>query len=128
MVERLAALASMLVRHAGAYTELLLTDIDATRSLLHQRVLLGMVLATASVLAVAMGCVGIIALTWDTAARLWAIAGLLVVFLGVAVLAFRKLSALRAGEPPLLSQTLREWEKDRRLLEDLLARERGQPS
>jgi len=128
MVERLAAFGSIAVRHAGAYTELLLSDIDATRVLLHRRVVAGSVLAGASVLAAGMGCVGIIALTWDTAARLWAIAALLLVFLAVAALSWWKLSTLRAGEPPLLSQTAREWEKDRRLLEELLARERRQAS
>src|ERR1700747_659984 len=114
MVERLAALGSIAVRHAGAYTELLLSDIDATRVLLRRRVVAGSVLAAASVLAAGMGCVVIIALTWDTAARRWAIAALLLVFLAVAALSWWKLSTLRAAEPPLLAQTAREWEKDRR--------------
>src|SRR5215475_14803922 len=108
MVERLVALASIVVRHAGAYTELMLSDIDAARTLLHRRVIAGTVLAGASVLAAGMACVSVIALTWDTAARWWAIAGLLVVFLTAAAVAFAKLSSLRTAEPALLSQTVQE--------------------
>jgi uncharacterized membrane protein YqjE len=125
MIERLVALASIAVRHAGAYTDLILSDIDATRSMLHRRLVAGTVVVGSSVLAAALGCVWIIALTWDTPARIWAIAALLVVFLAVAAVSLWKLTTLRAREPPMLSRTAREWAKDRQLLEELLARERA---
>ena len=128
MVERLAAIASITVRHAGAYTDLILSDIDASRAGLRRRVLAGTILAVSSVLAAGLACVWVIALTWDTPARLWAIGGLLLVFGVVAVACLYQLSTLRASEPALLSQTAREWAKDRQLLEELLARERSQAS
>jgi len=127
-MERLAALASLAVRHAGAYTDLILSDIDATRAVLHRRVVAGTIVLGASVLAAALACVWIIALTWDTAARAWAIAALLLLFVAVAAAAGWRLNRLRSGEPALLSQTAREWAKDRQLLEELLARERVRSS
>jgi uncharacterized membrane protein YqjE len=128
MVERLVALASIAVRHAGAYTDLILSDIDASRSALRRRLLTATIMVSSSVLAAGMACVGVIALTWDTPARIWAIAGLLTVFLAIAIACSRKLSALRASDPALLSQAAREWAKDRELLEELLARERAETS
>jgi uncharacterized membrane protein YqjE len=123
-MERLAALASLAVRHAGAYADLILSDIDATRAVLHRRVVAGTIVIGASVLAAALACVWIIALTWDTAARAWVIAALLLLFMAVAAAAWWWLNRLRSGEPAMLAQTAREWAKDRQLLEELLARER----
>jgi|SRR5579862_5933203 len=123
-MERLAAFASLAVRHAGAYTDLILSDIDATRVVLHRRVVAGTVVIGASVLAAALACVWIIALTWETAARIWVIGALLLLFVAVAAAAWWRLTALRSHGPAMLSQTAREWAKDRQLLEELLARER----
>lgn len=123
-MERLAALASLAVRHAGAYTDLILSDLDATRVVLHQRVVAGTIVIGAGVLAAALACVWIIALTWDTAARIWAIAALLLLFVAVAAAAWWRLNTLRNSGPAILSQTAHEWAKDRQLLEELLARER----
>jgi uncharacterized membrane protein YqjE len=128
LIDRLAALGSIAVRHAGAYTDLILSDIDATRRVFHRRMIAGTVMVGATVLAAAMGCVWVIAVTWDTAARVWAIVGLLGVFLVIAACALWKLNALKEAEPGMLSQTAREWAKDRQLLEELLARERAEPS
>ena len=41
-------------------------------------------------------------------------------FVVIALAAFWRFRVLDAGAPGLLSQTSREWEKDRRLLERLL--------
>ncbi len=123
-MERLAALASLAVRHVGAYTDLILSDIDATRAVLRRRVVAGTILIGASVLAAGLACVWIIALTWDTAARVWVIAALTLLFMAVAAAAWWWLNRLRSGAPALLAQTAREWAKDRQLLEELLARER----
>ena len=128
MMERLAALASIAVRHADAYAELILSDIDATRRGFHRRIIVGTVMVAATVLAAGMACVWVIALTWDTPARIGVIVALLGLFVAVAGSALWKLNALTAGEPRMLSQTAREWAKDRQLLEELLAHERAEPS
>jgi uncharacterized membrane protein YqjE len=76
------------------------------------------------VLGVVMGCIWLIAATWDTAARTWVIAGLLGVFVAIAAVAFWRLKQLSAGGRGVLPQTAGEWAKDRRLLEELFERER----
>jgi uncharacterized membrane protein YqjE len=121
--DRLAAAASIVVRHAGAYTDLIVSDVDAAGQGLGRRLWAGAILAAGVAFAAAMACVWVIAVTWDTAARIWAIAGLLALFATVAVIAYLELKALKAA-PSVLSRTAREWEKDRVLLEELLTRVR----
>ncbi len=124
MVDRLAVAASIAVRHAGAYTDLMLVDVDTAAESLRRRIAAGALLGIALLLAILMGCVAVLAATWDTNGRYWAVGGLLVFFSVVAGLAYRTLLLLNANAPGVLSRTAREWAKDRELLEELLARER----
>jgi len=124
MIDRLAVAASIAVRHAGAYTDLILSDMDVAGRFVRRRVAAGSVAGGSIALAVALVCVLAIALTWDTAARMWMIAGLAVLFVGIAVLALRTLRRLNDDAPPVLARTAHEWAKDRQLIEELLARER----
>jgi uncharacterized membrane protein YqjE len=124
MIERLSAVASIAVRHAGAYTDLILSDLEAASTAFGRRLLAAAVMACAMVLGVVMGCIWLIAATWDTAARTWVIAGLLGVFVAIAAAAFWRLKQLSAGGRGVLPQTAGEWAKDRRLLEELFERER----
>ena len=128
MIERLSAVASIAVRHAGAYTDLILSDLDAASAALGQRLLAAAVMACALVFAILMGCVWLLAATWDTAAHYWVIAGLLGLFLAIAAAAFWWLRLLIAGAPGVLPQTAGEWAKDRQLLEELLEQERAEAS
>jgi uncharacterized membrane protein YqjE len=122
MSDRLSTAASLAVRHAGAYVDLIQSDLDLTSRLLRARVLAAAVMSLALLQAVALGCVWIIAAAWDTPLRMPTIAALVGLFLVVAGAAFWKFRSLDASAPPLLSQTTREWSKDRQLLEELLAR------
>jgi uncharacterized membrane protein YqjE len=128
MIERLSAVASIAVRHAGAYTDLILSDLDAASAALGQRLLAAAAMACALVFAILMGCVWLLAATWNTAAHYWVIAGLLGLFLAIAAAAFWRLRLLTAGAPGVLPQTAGEWAKDRQLLEELLERERAEAS
>jgi uncharacterized membrane protein YqjE len=128
MIERLSAVATIAVRHAGAYTDLILSDLDAASAALRQRLLAAAVMACALMFAILMGCLWLIAATWDTVARYWVIAGLLGLFLAIAAAAFWRLTLLAAGAPGVLPQTAGEWAKDRRLLEELFERERAAAS
>jgi uncharacterized membrane protein YqjE len=128
MIDRLSAVAAIAVRHAGAYTDLILSDLDAASAALGRRLLAAAVMACALVFAILMGCVWLIAATWETVARYWVIAGLLGLFLAIAAAAFWRLKLLTAGAPGVLPQTAGEWAKDRRLLEELLERERAEAS
>jgi uncharacterized membrane protein YqjE len=122
MIDRLSTAASLVVRHAGAYVDLIQSDLDLTSRVLRVRVIAALIVALALQLAVALGCVWIIAAAWDTPLRIPAIASLLGLFLVLAGAALWKFRALDTSAPPLLAQTIREWAKDRRLLEELLAR------
>jgi hypothetical protein len=124
VIERLAVAASIAVRHAGAYTDLILSDMDVAGRFVRKRVVAGSAAAGAIGFAIALACVWAIALAWDTAARMWTIAGLAVLFFGIAVLALRALRQLNDDAPPVLARTAHEWAKDRQLIEDVLARER----
>jgi uncharacterized membrane protein YqjE len=126
MIERLSAVASIAVRHAGAYTDLILSDLDAASAAAGRRLLAAAVMACAVLLAVVMACVWLIAATWDTTAHDWVIAGLLGVFLAIAAAAFWRLKQLAARGRGILPQTAGEWAKDRLLLEELFERERAQ--
>lgn len=125
MIERLSAVASIAVRHAGAYTDLILSDLETASTAFGRRLLAAAVMACAILLALLMACVWLIAATWDTVARIWVIAGLLGLFLAIAAAAFWWLRQLAAGGRGVLPQTAGEWAKDRRLLEELFERERA---
>lgn len=127
MIDRLAAAASIAVRHAGAYTDLILSDVEVAGGVVRQRLIAVTLLGGATVLAVALGCVLLIVICWNTAARLWAIAALIGLFTGIAAIAYRQLQRLDATAPGVLERTAREWAKDRTLLEDLIEREREAP-
>ena len=105
---------------------MILSDLEAASAAFGRRLLVAAVMACAVVLALVMGCLWLIAATWDTAARIWVIAGLLGVFLAIAAVAFWRLRQLAAAGRGVLPQTAGEWAKDRRLLEELFERERAQ--
>ena len=125
MPEAPQGLASILVRHIAAYTDLIAADMSVSGRELEERIWLGTLLAGASLLAAGMLCVGLIALTWDNASRMWVIAGLLGVFVVIAAVALRTLRARRAVASGRRSTTGIEWDKDRLLIARLLDRRRG---
>ena len=126
MIDRLATTAAIAVRQAGAYTELILSDLEASSGLVRRRVAFGAVAVLAVHLALVMACALLVAVSWDSPYRVWVIAGLTLGFAAIAAAALWKLTALDAGAPGLLQQTAREWAKDRRLLEELLAQQKAQ--
>ena len=128
MFERLAAAASIAIRHAGASTDLILSDVDTASRIARQRLVTVAIMAGASLLAVLLACGWLIAAAWDTAGRNWALGGLLGLFVLIAVVAFSVLKAINTGAPTTLSRTAREWAKDRQLLEDILESERATAS
>ena len=77
---------------------------------------------TAGVFSIAMACVWAIALTWDTPGRIWLIVGLFALFMVIALVSLVVLKSLQNSPHGLLTRTRLEWQKDRVLLDDLLAR------
>jgi uncharacterized membrane protein YqjE len=122
MMDRLSATASIAVRHAGAYADLIASDLSTSSQDLRRQLVAAATLGLGIVLVVALGCVLAIAAAWDTPARLWVIGGLIAGALLLVLAGFLRLRRVKAGAAPLLGQTAREWDKDRRLLEELLER------
>jgi uncharacterized membrane protein YqjE len=125
MLRRVATAASLVVRHARAYGDLITDDAGSAYAAFVRRLWVGVVLAAAVAFSVVMACVWIIAAAWDTPARQWLIAGLFGLFVLASVAAFMVLRALNNPPPRLLPKTRLEWEKDRVLLDDILARSGG---
>ena len=126
MIDRLATTAAIAVRQAGAYTDLILSDLDASSRLVRRRLAFGTLAVLSAQLAAVMGCALVVAVSWYSVYRLWVIAGLLVGFAALAAALLWRLSVLEAGAPGVLQQTAREWAKDRRILEELLAQQRAE--
>ena len=122
MIDRLSATASIAVRHAGAYADLIASDLSLSSQDLRRQLVAVATLGLGVVLAAALVCVLAIAAAWDTPARLWVIGALIAAALLVVAVALLRLRRVKANAAPLLGQTAREWDKDRRLLEELLDR------
>jgi uncharacterized membrane protein YqjE len=126
MIDRLSTTAAIAVRQAGAYTDLILSDLDVSSRLVRRRVSWAALALLSVHTAAVLGCTLIVAMTWDTPYRLWVIAGLFLGFVVVAATSVWRLGVVDAGAPGVLAQTAREWAKDRRVLEELLAQQRAQ--
>jgi uncharacterized membrane protein YqjE len=125
MIDRISTTAAIAVRQAGAYTDLILSDLEASSRLMRQRLVWAAATLVALHLAVIMAGVLVIALSWDTPYRFWVIGALLLGFAGIASVSAWRLGLVGAGAPGVLSQTAREWAKDRRLLEELLQQQKA---
>jgi len=75
MIDRISATASIAVRHAGAYADLIASDLSLSSRDLRRQLVAGATLGLGILLAVALACVLAIAAAWDTPARLWVIGG-----------------------------------------------------
>jgi uncharacterized membrane protein YqjE len=113
--------APALLRHIGAYVELLTLDFEQSRRDLTVNILAAAVAGICVFFAVLMGCVIIVALTWDTPYRVPAVAWTGGGFLVVAVLALIYRSKATKGQPPFLAAVKREWQEDVVVLENILA-------
>jgi uncharacterized membrane protein YqjE len=122
MIDRLSATASIAVRHAGAYADLIASDLSLSSQDVRRQLVAAATLGLGILLVTALACVLAIAAAWDTPARLWVIAALIGAALLVVLVAALRLRRVKANAVPLLGQTAQEWDKDRRLLEELLER------
>lgn len=119
-LQRASTLATLLVRHACAYGDLVADDVSTALTALGRRLWVAAVLAGAVLFAVAMACLWAVAAVWDTPARLWLIGGLFATFALIAAWSLVTLRRLGNDGQQVLSRTGAEWEKDRQLLERLL--------
>jgi uncharacterized membrane protein YqjE len=113
--------APALLRHIAAYLELVALDLEQAKRDLTINILAAVVAGVCVFFAVLMGCVVIVALTWDTPYRVPAVAWTGGAFLAVAVLALIYRSQVMKDQQALLTSVKREWQEDVVVLESILA-------
>ena len=113
--------APALLRHIGAYLELVALDLEQSKRDLTMNILASVVAGVCVFFALLMGCVVIVALTWDTPYRVPAVAWTGGAFLAVAVLALIYRSKVMKDQQALLTSVKREWQEDVVVLESILA-------
>jgi uncharacterized membrane protein YqjE len=113
--------APALLEHLAAYVDLASLDLARARREIAAEFLASAIAAICGLFAVFMGCLAVVAYTWDTPHRVSAIAWLGGGFLGAAIAAAAyRANAVRA-KSQLLASVRRQWQEDRVLLERLLS-------
>jgi uncharacterized membrane protein YqjE len=113
--------APALLKHLAAYADLASLDLARARREIAAEFLASAIAAICGLFAVFMGCLAVVAYTWDTPHRVSAIAWLGGGFLGVAIAAAAyRANAVRA-KSQVFASVRRQWQEDRVLLERLLS-------
>jgi uncharacterized membrane protein YqjE len=113
--------APALLKHVAAYADLASLDLAKARREIAAEFLASAVAAICGLFAAFMGCLAVVAYTWDTPHRVPAIAWMGGGFLGVAIVAAAyRANAVRA-KSEFLASVRRQWQEDRVLLERLLS-------
>jgi uncharacterized membrane protein YqjE len=109
------------MRHFAAYGELLAYDLEQAKKDAMAGAVGAVIIGVALLFAILMGCVAVVAVTWDTPHRLAAIAWMGGGFLAIAVIAMIYRSKTLAAQAPFLATLRREWKQDSVLVERILA-------
>jgi uncharacterized membrane protein YqjE len=113
--------APALLRHVAAYADLASLDLARARREIAAEFLGAAVAAISTLFALFMGCLAVVAYTWDTPHRVSAIAWMGGGFLALAIAAAAyRANAVRA-KSQLLASVRREWQEDRVILERILS-------
>lgn len=115
--------APALLRHIAAYVDLASLDIARAQREITAEIVALAVMALCGLFALFMGCLVVVACTWDTPHRVAAIAWMGGGFLGVAVIAAIFRSRLSASKSPLLGSVREQWQQDRALVERIVSDE-----
>jgi uncharacterized membrane protein YqjE len=110
-----------LLRHLAAYVELASLDLARTQREITTELLALAVVAICGLFAVFMGCLAVLAYTWDTPHRMAAIAWMGGGFVVVAIAAAAYRANAARAKSQFLATVRREWEQDRVLLEHILS-------
>jgi len=113
--------APALLRHLAAYVDLASLDLARSQKEIAAEFLASAVVGVCALFAVLMGCLAVVAYTWDTPYRLSAIAWLGGGFVLAAVVAAVYRSSAARSRSQFLASVRREWQEDRVLLERILS-------
>jgi uncharacterized membrane protein YqjE len=113
--------APALMRHIGAYVDLVGLDLARAQREITAQVVASAIAAVCGLFAAFMACVGVIAYTWDTPYRHAAIAWMCGGFLAAAIGAVIYGTSLARKRTALFTDIRREWQEDRIILEHFLS-------
>jgi uncharacterized membrane protein YqjE len=113
--------APALLRHLAAYVDLASLDLARSQREIAAELMASAVVAICTLFAVLMGCLAVVAYTWDTPYRVSAIAWMGGGFVLAAVVAAIFRSRAAQGRSQFLATVRREWQEDRVLLERILS-------
>lgn len=113
--------APALLRHLAAYMDLASLDIARSQREIAAELLASAIVAICVMFALLMGCLAVVAYTWDTPYRLSAIAWLAGGFVVLAVVAAAYRSKAARTRSQFLASVRRQWQQDRVLLEHMLS-------
>ena len=113
--------APALMRHIGAYVELVGLDLARVHREITAQVIASAIAAVCVLFALFLTCLGVVAYTWDTSYRVAAIAWMGGGFSVVAIVALIYGFSLARSRSSLFTDVRREWQQDRVLLERLLS-------
>lgn len=115
--------APALLRHLVAYVDLVSLDLARAQRELVAELVISAILVICALFALLMGCLAVVAYTWDTPYRMTAIGWMGGGFLVAAIAAAGyRIRAVRA-KSEFLGSVRREWHADRALLERILSSE-----
>jgi len=121
MLWSLPKAAPALLRHVAAYVELASLDLARAQKEITAELLALAVVAICGLFAVFMGCLVVVAYTWDTPYRVAAIAWMGGGFLVVAIAAAAYRANAARAKSQFLASVRQEWQQDRVLLERILS-------
>jgi uncharacterized membrane protein YqjE len=121
MLWSLPKAAPALLRHVAAYVELVSLDLARAQKEITTELLALAVVAICGLFAVFMGCLVVVAYTWDTPYRVAAIAWMGGGFVVVAIAAAAYRANVARAKSQFLASVRQEWQQDRILLERILS-------
>jgi uncharacterized membrane protein YqjE len=113
--------APALLRHLAAYMDLASLDMARSQREIAAELLASAIVGICAMFALLMGCLAVVAYTWDTPYRLSAIAWLGGGFVAVAVMAAVYRSKTARARSQFLASVRRQWQQDQVLLERILS-------
>ena len=113
--------APALMRHIGAYVELVGLDLQRTQREITAQLVATAIVAICVLFALFLVCMGVIAFTWNTPYRVAAIAWMAGAFVAVAIGALIYRARISRDRSPMFSDVQREWQEDKVILERILS-------
>jgi uncharacterized membrane protein YqjE len=113
--------APALLRHLAAYADLASLELARAGREITAQIVASAIVVICALFALSLGCLAVIAYTWDTPHRVAAIAWMAGGFLGLALAAAVYLAGVARSRSQFLASVRREWLEDRVLLERLLS-------